>query len=504
MSENYEILIVSDGGSTMEDEFRAFVATSLECILDTSELVRIHSDIESVSPDSSVLVVYLQGESATGPGGATEILTKAIESQLPVLPITSGPPGRLPDVIAHINALDWRYDRTTKLSAVLRMFGLAEYEIVIVSDDASTMDHEFREAVLTRLRCIDRSFVIRIHSDIESVSPDSSVLVVYLQGKSPTGSGRVTKILTEATELQLPVLPITWGPPGRLPDMIAHINAWDWKVDRTTVLSAVPRMLGLAEFDRKVFLSYARKDSSPLAIQLHTALVQRQYDVFLDCFSVPPGIDFQDRLDQDLGDKAFVVLLESANVRESPWVEYEVSYALAHGVSILAVTFPGLAPEDLALAIDDAFRVRLDTSDLDSMSGKLNENGLRKILDRIEWDHAHALRRRRKALIGSLRKSLELTGHDLAPVEEWTVLAEKNGDRRIYSVTPRRPRPEDLFALCRIKGRLASKMHCAPLGASLVHDAALSASHQHLLRWISFPWNFQVRAVHELSLKGGS
>lgn len=238
-------------------------------------------------------------------------------------------------------------------------------------------------------------------------------------------------------------------------------------------------------------------------MQLHTALAQRQYDVFLDRFSVPPGIDFQKRLDQDLGDKAFVVLFESENVRESRWVEHEVSYALGHAISILAVTLPGLAKRHLVPAIDDSFRVRLDARDLDGNSSELNEGGLRTILDRIEWAHARALRRRRKKLIGSLRKSLELTGHDLDPVEEWTVLAKKNDDRRIYSVTPRRPRPEDLFALHGIKGRLASQMPRALLGASLVHDAALSANHQDLLRWISFPWRFQVRAVHELSLKGG-
>lgn len=38
-------------------------------------------------------------------------------------------------------------------------------------------------------------------------------------------------------------------------------------------------MLGLAEFDRKVFLSYVRKDSRSLAIHLHTAPAQRMYDV---------------------------------------------------------------------------------------------------------------------------------------------------------------------------------------------------------------------------------
>lgn len=378
------------------------------------------------------------------------------------------------------------------------------YEIVMVSNEGGTLKDEFRAAVETSFkRVLDASDPVQFRSDIESVGPDSSVLVVYLHGESSAIPGSVTETLGKAVESQLPVLPVTLGPPGRLPDAIAQINALDWKADRTAVLSAVMRMLGLAELDRKVFLSYVRKDSSALAIQLHTALAQRQYDVFLDRFAVPPGIDFQERLDQDLGDKAFVVLLESENVADSPWVEHEVSYALGHGISILAVTLPDLDEGHLVSAIPDEFRVRLDSSDFAGESSGLNQDGLRKILDRIEWEHARALRRRRKELFGSLGKSLKQTGHDLAPVEEWTVLAEKEGDRRIYSVTPRRPRPEDLFALDGIKTRLAAHLPGGTLGASVVHDASLSSEHRGLLEWISIPRNFQVRTVLEVSLEGG-
>lgn len=378
------------------------------------------------------------------------------------------------------------------------------YEIVIVSDQESpSLEREFRAAVEKECKCIlDKASLVQFHSDIDLVSQDASVLVVYLHGKSAASSEGVTRILTNAIESQLPVLPITSGSPDRLPDSIAHINALDWMADQTAVLSAALRMLGLAEFDRKVFLSYRRKDSSSLAIQLHTALVQRQYEVFLDRFAVPPGVDFQDRLDQDLGDKAFVVLLESENVRKSRWVEHEVSYALSHGISILAVTLPGLAKRNLVPAIDNSFRVRLNLGDLNSKSSKLSRKGLRKILDRIEQAHARALRRRRNELMGSLRLRLKETGHGLAPVEEWAVLAEKGCDRRIYSVTPRRPRPEDLFALDGIKGRLASHMPCGTLGGSVVHDAALSEEHRHLLEWISAPQNFLIRTLHDLSLKG--
>lgn len=378
------------------------------------------------------------------------------------------------------------------------------YEILLLPDEGSIFADEFRAAVESSFKCLlGASDLVRIHSDIEAVRPDSSVLVVYLHGESSIDPRGATEDLAKAIDLQLPVLPITWGQLDRLPCAIAHINALDWRADRTAVLSAVLRMLGLAEFDRKVFLSYVRKDSSSLAVQLHTALAQRQYDVFLDRFAVPPGADFQERLEQDLGDKAFVVLLESETVRESPWVEYEVSYALGHGVGVLAVALPDVLKAQRVPAIDDSFRVSLDWTDFDTRRNELNQGGLRKILDRIEWAHARALRRRRRELVGSISKGLEQAGHDLAPVEEWTVLAKKEGrDPRIYSVTPRRPRPEDLFALDGTKRRLASHMPGGSLTASVVHNVALSTKHHDLLEWISTPRNLQIRTVLELSLEG--
>ena len=95
------------------------------------------------------------------------------------------------------------------------------------------------------------------------------------------------------------------------------LNAVDWTSNRAVALTSILRILGLVEEERKVFLSYVRRDSTPIALQLHRALVEAQFDVFLDRFAVPPGANFQKQLDEDIGDKAFVVLLESSELRSS-------------------------------------------------------------------------------------------------------------------------------------------------------------------------------------------
>ena len=91
--------------------------------------------------------------------------------------------------------------------------------------------------------------------------------------------------------------------------------------------------------------------------------MRSRFDVFLDRFALPPGEDFQKRLDEDLGDKAFVVLLESSDLRNSPWVQHEITYAHSHRIEVLALTLPGVVEAQLVPAIDEAFRIRLSEGD---------------------------------------------------------------------------------------------------------------------------------------------
>ena len=140
----------------------------------------------------------------------------------------------------------------------------------------------------------------------------------------------------------------------QLPDTIAHINAVIWSGNGTNVAAALLELLGFVERERKVFISYRRRQTSELAVQLHTELVQRRFDVFLDRFSVEPGADFQRRLDEDLGDKAFLLVLESSDLYQSQWVRHEISYAHSHRIEMLALTLPNTGRASLVPTIDDA------------------------------------------------------------------------------------------------------------------------------------------------------
>ena len=252
-------------------------------------------------------------------------------------------------------------------------------------------------------------------------------VVAYLASVSGKSSRVVNEVIDAALDRDVSILPIA-SPDGpgditwQLPDRIAHLNAASWAGDGTQVVTSLLEMLGLVEKERKIFISYRRSETSALAVQLHTELVQRRFDVFLDRFAVEPGVDFQRRLDEDLGDKAFVLLLESPELRQSRWVRHEILYAHSRRIEILALTLPGTASSELVPTIDDAFRLRLDPSDL-SDDGTLSLDGLALVLDKIELGHARALRRRREQILGSVTEKLQAAGCTCSPADDWCVVA---------------------------------------------------------------------------------
>ena len=177
-------------------------------------------------------------------------------------------------------------------------------------------------------------------------------VVAYLASVSGKSSPIVNGIIDTALDRDVSILPIgNLDRPGeigwQLPARIAHLNVAFWEGDGAQVATSLLEMLGLVEKERKIFISYRRSETSALAVQLHTELVQRRFDVFLDRFAVEPGVDFQRRLDEDLGDKAFVLLLESPELRDSRWVRHEIAYAHSRRIEILALTLPGTASSEL-------------------------------------------------------------------------------------------------------------------------------------------------------------
>ena len=142
----------------------------------------------------------------------------------------------------------------------------------------------------------------------------------------------------------LPLFQSDADPSSLLPPSLRPINACFWKTSVTECIPAIFRRVGLTAGDQRIFISYRRVETQPLAEQLFDALTHDGFDVFVDRFSVDPGVDFQQRLDQELADKSMVLFLESKNIRASKWTQHEIDYTKRFRLGMLALQLPGAAP----------------------------------------------------------------------------------------------------------------------------------------------------------------
>ena len=384
----------------------------------------------------------------------------------------------------------------------------ASYEVVLLHKDLEHFAREVTGAIRTAAsEVLPRPDLLDFHDELSTVSPDSNVVVVYLGSTAGPGDGGITEALEDAVNRSFPVLPIVRNREAgavreKLPTAIQHINAADWDEEAIAAPLRLLEMLGLVEDERKVFLSYRRNDSSSMAVQLHTELVRRRFDVFLDRFALPPGEDFQKRLTQDLGDKAFVVLLESSDLRNSQWVQHEITYAHSHRIDVLAITLPGVTESELVPAMDEAFRIRLTPNDC-KPCGQLTPNALDVILERIELAHAKALRRRREQLIGSLRDHLRRDGCTSSPIDDWALLATATRKRpEVFLVTPRRPQPEDLYALHLVRADAAERIGHSGIAGAVVHEVEdIGTERWAVLTWIGDSRRLRVKRLRECALE---
>jgi TIR domain len=305
--------------------------------------------------------------------------------------------------------------------------------------------------------------------------------VASTAGRSDPSCREQIERLTAASVPVVPLIEASAAFSDVVPDSLHPINALD-TASLAKVSAAVLRWLGLTEKHRRVFVSYRRSDSLLIGEQLWETLGKAGFDVFLDRFSVDPGVDFQERLTEALSDKAFLLLVESPHVTTSKWVEYEVEYARKSRMGLLALTWPD------SVRMKNVFdKQRLQLAEPDELErtphgGKLTDTMLGRLPDLVEQAHAKAMLARRRRMMGSLECELRRKNIAYKLLSDWTLLTEagEGDDGRLFSITPRPPEIPDLFLL---------DTHGDPsnlkLGQSiLIHTAAsMREERRRLLEW---------------------
>jgi hypothetical protein len=374
------------------------------------------------------------------------------------------------------------------------------YRLVVLASDTAWRDEVVDRVTSALLDQVGREDLVAIRdvlvvrSDPAEAPPQS--VVVWLADEKSREDDELLAQLQQAREHLVAVLPVVKPEAdifSILPEVLRPLNAVTWTRGGVAAVGAILRLLGLTERERRLFLSYRRHDTSSLALQLREHLGRRAYDVFLDRFSVPPAADFQRRIDVELSDKAFVLLLESPSAAGSEWVQHEVAFALSHGISLLALSMPDTPKSARFPSVDPAFRLELGEEDTEPASDALGPNdvvlkemALEKVLDEIESRYARQLRRRRASLLGSLEEWLLRAGGNPRPLsDEWAVAADApGGDPTVYLITPRAPSPSDLRRLDDLRPQGSAVGGAKAKGRLVFASPAQDEEEQRLIAWI--------------------
>ena len=198
----------------------------------------------------------------------------------------------------------------------------------------------------------------------------------------------------------LPVLPAGTSVDQSFPTELRRKNVSFWHSNpESEVLPGVFQRAGLAPEDYRIFVSYIRRETTELADQLQEALTRQGFAVFVDRFSVPVGVDFQERLMQELTDRGMVLLLHSAGLGSSQWVEDEIATATKYRLGLFVLRLPGL-PERTSLAPDRSRPI--GTHEWDAGNQKLTDVALATIVQEIKRVHHEAHQRQLRRLANSL------------------------------------------------------------------------------------------------------
>ena len=225
----------------------------------------------------------------------------------------------------------------------------AVYQIVILGHGVRTHGGALEALVQKRADEISPDLVrdLRIlrAATIRQLVPNAPTVVVYLAGDGATDRQLVRQLQGDA----VPIIPVVSDLDlyrTETPEELHPVNgtAVNWsRPDFTEIVNVVFENLSLLRRERRLFISYLRKESQDAAHQLRVSFDDAGYDTFLDISSVPKGDDFQAVLMHRLLDSDIMIVLDTPGFLTSRWTQEEVAQASAMSVGILRVAWPSVS-----------------------------------------------------------------------------------------------------------------------------------------------------------------
>ena len=289
---------------------------------------------------------------------------------------------------------------------------MALYELALLGAPTKEQVEEIRN----RLESAAIALKMKVGGDIAlSVQPTqfapksrSASAALYF---GASGGGKAT--LAGVVDLgSIPVLPIASNDKSidaEIPPDLRSFNCMfldKHSVER--IFNTLLECVGLLPRQRRIFLSYLRREATPAAVQLFAELSARQYEVFLDTHAIGSGVEFQEALWHQLCDVDVLVMLETPNYFSSRWTSAEYGRALSKGIGVLRIQWPDSTP---SIHTGTASRVELIEKEIDKF-GHLDEAAINRIASQLESVRSLSHATRQVSLANSIHDAVAtVEGH---------------------------------------------------------------------------------------------
>jgi hypothetical protein len=241
-------------------------------------------------------------------------------------------------------------------------------------------------------------------SDYKSNAPS---VCVYFGGDPANDETEVQSLVDEGCVV-VPVVENIKKYTELVPSCLRPINGFE--INNTVkenkppaLVSRVLEGLGLLRKTRKLFISYVRKESSAVALQLKHQMDAAGFNIFLDTHSVGPGADFQNVLWHELADSDVMLLLNTNDFVGRKWTAEELTQATAMSVGIIQLVWPDCDKKNYVNHTAFATPIYLTDENFEASipadSAKLTSAILKKIEKEVESLRARAHASRQDNLI---------------------------------------------------------------------------------------------------------
>jgi hypothetical protein len=225
-----------------------------------------------------------------------------------------------------------------------------------------------------------------------------------------------------------------------------RVIGWDGDADRAAL-----DVIGIAAPDageRRVFISYSHRDGTELALAVHAALTAARFSCFFDAFDLDPGVDFAARIEHELMEAAFLVLIETPAALGSAYViEEELKFAWTHRLGAVSVR----PVDSTARPLPQFAGWRWEVPAREPGDPALDAAQAVDLSDFVAVRHARTITRRRWALEASLRAMLRLRGVRAGRVGAFPggLRVDAGGTSQYVSLRPRPAHLTDMHAAAR-------------------------------------------------------